>query len=583
MEEKNFIFFIIISVGIFLLWSMFLAPKPKKRTPQEGVTAGDTLSREAARAADKAGKTTAPDSTDTSLTPIVPADDAGEEPVLTAFNAGPTVHVVTDVYDVEFAGRGGAPTHWKLIKYPKEKCFPRKVEIAWPPLVKDPACDPSPVDLLDPDFATERQGLMSNVTVDGEVVKMDRMWTPVSDDLFLADGDSVGEMVFQTTLGDGRTLKKIYRFGKSRYDVDLIFKVEGQAPKTAGVDISLFYRFAPYLKSGVPRWNFNGPIAHNGRALKQFSPKDVIEEGDAGVKLDAVEWAGVTDDYFLSAVLASEDSKVQVLGKYVGSEENREAKKTAKDIWVLARVRPSEQDLKDGIAARMKVFMGPKDKTILKPVLPSLEFSIDYGMLKPLVMPLITALVYIDKLIGNYGATIIVLTVILRMAMFPLTRKGQKSMKQMTKLQPEIQKIREMYPDDKMKQNEEMQQLWKRNKINPAMGCLPMLLQMPVFFAFYKALLISIELRQAPFALWIIDLSARDPLYIWPVLMGGTQLITQKLTPSQMDPMQQKIFLAMPIVFMYILRDFPSGLLVYWTVSNIVGIAQQLYVNRQPD
>jgi len=128
-----------------------------------------------------------------------------------------------------------------------------------------------------------------------------------------------------------------------------------------------------------------------------------------------------------------------------------------------------------------------------------------------------------------------------------------------------------------------MQALWRKYNINPAMGCLPMLLQFPVFFAFYKALLISIELRQASFFGWIIDLSARDPLYIWPLLMGGTQLITQKMTPTQMDPMQAKIFLAMPIVFIYILRDFPSGLLIYWTVQNLVGIAQQIYVNRQPD
>jgi YidC/Oxa1 family membrane protein insertase len=155
-------------------------------------------------------------------------------------------------------------------------------------------------------------------------------------------------------------------------------------------------------------------------------------------------------------------------------------------------------------------------------------------------------------------------------------------MKEMQKLQPEMQKLKERYPNDRMKQQEEMAALYKRYKINPIGGCLPMLLQIPVFFAFYKALLISIELRHAPFFGWIQDLSGRDPLLIWPLLMGGTQILMQKMTPTtSMDPAQARMMMLMPLVFIFLLLYFPAGLIIYWTCSNLVGIGQQVYVNRK--
>lgn len=382
-------------------------------------------------------------------------------------------------------------------------------------------------------------------------------------------------------MADGRAVRKIFRFRKSRYDVDLEFVVDGDKPKRAGADIAMFYSWKPMSKGNVPRWNFNGPEVHNGRALQQIKPKEIVKEGT--VVLKAVDWAAFTSDFFLTSVLSRGDSSINFVVKYLGTEEDRKDKNKAKDMVGWVRVLASDEDLEKGVLAKVLLFMGPKEKRILTPVRASLRYSIDYGRLKILVLPLIEALVFINRGINNYGISIMILTVTLRMLMFPLTRKSQKSMKQMQKLQPEIKRIKEQYPDDKMKQNQETQALWKKYNINPAMGCLPMLLQFPVFFAFYKALLISIELRQAPFFGWIIDLSSRDPLYVWPLLMGGTQFLTQKMTPTQMDPMQQKIFLVMPIVFIYILRDFPSGLLVYWTVQNLVGVAQQIYVNRQPD
>jgi len=381
------------------------------------------------------------------------------------------------------------------------------------------------------------------------------------------------------TLPDGRRLRKSYHFRPSRYDVELLVKLEGERPERARTELSLLYRHDPRRHDGIPRWNFNGAVVY-GTRVDHIKP-------EAPLKTDLVEaknldWAGFTGDYFLSAILSEKGSGLYFLVEHLDEGKPRQ-KSDLIDLRGTVKLETGPEGLATGELARLTLFMGPKDRRTLGEVRETLMESIDYGMLKVLVLPLIEGLVYVNRLFNNYGISIVILTVIIRMALFPLTRKSQVAMKQMQKLQPEIQKLKEQYPDDRTKQQTEMQALWKRHKINPAMGCLPILLQFPVFFAFYKALLISIELRHAPFFGWIIDLSCRDPLYVWPVLMGATQLITQKMTPTQMDKTQQTIFLAMPIVFTYILRNFPAGLLVYWTIQNMVGIGQQIYINRQPD
>jgi YidC/Oxa1 family membrane protein insertase len=586
MDDKNFITFIMACLVLFLALQFVFNPKDKTTPDGKQPIDGSTISR-VDNVDGSTPKPTPP--TDDGIpgdatVPVPPQKDPKE---FKAVKTGKTVTMKTDVYEVEFQGRGAAPTSWKLLDYPKEVCFPRKIHFKFPPSIeKNPPCDVSPVDLLDHDATTERNDFISEVKVDGMKLPVNLIWNVDTEDVQLNDGQTVGEVVFSANLKDGRIVKKIFTFRKSNYDVDLHYKVEnGKLPEMGSVHMALFYRWnkAGTQMAGPSNWNFKGPEANitSKKSLAKLDPDDIVDDGSD--KREDVNWAAMTDEYFLRAIIAENGNTFIYRLQYSGSEENKKDKKAAKDIngWVLST--PSEDDLKQGYITRVKLYMGPKEKPILVAVDKSLEVSIDYGILKILVKPLLVALRYINKIVGNYGFSIMILTIILRMGMFPLTRKSQAAMKQMTKLQPEIKRIREEYPDDKMKQNEETQNLWRKHKINPAMGCLPILLQMPVFFAFYKSLLISIELRQAPFFAWIIDLSARDPLYVWPVAMGVTQLITQKLTPTQMDPTQAKMFLAMPIVFMFILRDFPSGLLVYWTVQNIVGILQQLYVNRQPD
>jgi len=196
-------------------------------------------------------------------------------------------------------------------------------------------------------------------------------------------------------------------------------------------------------------------------------------------------------------------------------------------------------------------------------------------------MPMLTFLNYINTFVNNYGIAIIILTILIKIAFWPLGNKSYKSMKEMQKLQPELTAIREKYKDDKQKAGQETMALYKSHKVNPLGGCLPMVVQIPVFFALYKTLMYAIELRHAPFFWWIQDLSDKDPYYITPIIMGATMFIQQKMSPPAGDPMQQKIMLVLPVVFTFLFLTFPSGLVIYWLFNNILSIGQQYYIMKK--
>jgi YidC/Oxa1 family membrane protein insertase len=226
------------------------------------------------------------------------------------------------------------------------------------------------------------------------------------------------------------------------------------------------------------------------------------------------------------------------------------------------------------------LFIGPKDIDILKAQGSSLEQSLDLGWFTVLAKPMLHTLKFFYTYIPNYGVGIIFITIILKIIFFPLTHKSYKSMKEMGKLQPKMAALKEKYKNDRDAMNRAVMELYRDHKVNPLGGCLPMLVQIPVFFALYKALMFSIELRHAPFMLWITDLSDKDPYYVTPIIMGATMFIQQKMTPSTMDEMQQKIMLALPVVFTFMFLNFPSGLVLYWLVNNILTIGQQMYINK---
>ncbi|MEO2044921.1 MAG: membrane protein insertase YidC, partial [Nitrospinaceae bacterium] len=279
-----------------------------------------------------------------------------------------------------------------------------------------------------------------------------------------------------------------------------------------------------------------------------------------------VQWAAFQNKYFGSALIPLDGTKTGLVFK----EKDQ------------AYVGLGFESVQSSANAKYMFYAGTKELEILEDKKHHLVRMIDYGWFGNkfafLVKPLLKVLAFFYGVTNNYGWSIIFMTCCIKLLFFPLTHKSFKSMKGMQKVQPYVKVIQERNKDDRKKMNEEMMELYKKHKVNPVGGCLPMLLQIPVFIALYHALFFSIELRGAPFMAWITDLSVADPYYVFPVLMGATMFIQQKLTPSMGDPMQQKIMMFLPIVFTFLFLSFPAGLVIYWTVNNILTISQQYYI-----
>jgi YidC/Oxa1 family membrane protein insertase len=282
-------------------------------------------------------------------------------------------------------------------------------------------------------------------------------------------------------------------------------------------------------------------------------------------------WVAMLQHYFLGALIPER-----------GSEEHFYTKTLSNARYVIGMIAPQRTVAagESGVFST-RLFIGPKLQDEMKQVAPGLELTVDYGLLTVLAQPLFWLLQAIHKLVGNWGWAIVLVTLLIKLAFYKLSETSYKSMANMRKLAPRLQSLKERYGDDRQKLNQAMMELYKKEKINPLGGCLPILVQIPVFIALYWMLLESVELRQAPFMLWIQDMSAPDPFYILPLLMGATMLIQQKLNPAPMDPIQAKVMMALPVVFTVFFAFFPSGLVLYWVVNNTLSIAQQWVITRR--
>ena len=309
-----------------------------------------------------------------------------------------------------------------------------------------------------------------------------------------------------------------------------------------------------------------------------YSPEEKYEkikfEDMADSNLDRTitdGWAAMLQHYFLGALIPE------------NGEANRYYTNTLSNArYVIGMISPNRV-VADGSSAlyETRVFIGPKLQDEMKQVAPGLELTVDYGLLTVLAQPLFWLLKTIHGLVGNWGWSIVLVTMIIKLAFYKLSETSYRSMANMRKLAPRMKTLKERYGDDRQKLNQAMMEMYKKEKINPLGGCLPILVQIPVFISLYWVLLESVELRQAPFALWITDMSSPDPYYILPLLMGVTMLIQQKLNPAPMDPVQAKVMMILPVVFTVFFAFFPSGLVLYWVVNNTLSIAQQWMITRR--
>ncbi|MDY0251412.1 MAG: membrane protein insertase YidC [Pseudomonas sp.] len=375
-------------------------------------------------------------------------------------------------------------------------------------------------------------------------------------------------VIFRKDL-NGIEIYKNFYFEKDSYIIKLSTEVKNRTISTLQDSYSIGFYNSIIDNQSKNRFDFEGSITlHDDEIVKEDHDDLVNGHTSYGEK---TLWSGFTLKYFMSLFINElNDAQVVV---------------SCNDKYFLHQINYPEFSILPGetLTFTTLLYSGPKETNQLSKFDYNLSRAVDFGFFSFLAKPLHFFLNYFYNILGNYGISIILLTVIIKLIFWPLTQKSYVSMKAMQKLQPEMKKIREKYRTDRDGLNRATMQLYQENRVNPLGGCLPMLVQIPVFFALYKVLLDTIELRHAPFMLWITDLSVKDPYFVTPVLMGITMFIQQKLTPSTMDPIQAKMMLAMPIVFTFLFLNFPAGLVLYWLVNNLLTILQQYLIYRRAD
>lgn len=384
-----------------------------------------------------------------------------------------------------------------------------------------------------------------------------------SEDIMLTEGYQKESVRFVLKSKSGIVIQKEYIFHYNSYDFDLNVLIQSPGIQTGGISYKLIWPgLGDEQGSWMVTWGYYGPtLIANGQWINEVpesKEEPIVFNGN-------IPWAGLQNRYYCSIFLTqgiSEKVQTRLLDEKVFSMET--------ELVSDGGMSPNH----------IRLYAGPKLYNVLKSYNLSMEQIINYGWFHILASPLYFVLQFLYKWTGNYGVGIILLTVMVKILFFPLSQKGFRSMKNMQKLQPKMKQIQELYKNDKQKLNEELMKLYRDNKVNPLGGCLPMVLQIPVFFALYKVLLESVELKEAYFIWWITDLSAKDPYYISPILMGISMYLQQKMTPSVGDPTQQKIMQLMPIIFTFMFLNFPSGLVIYWLANNILTIFQQYLIYK---
>lgn len=374
--------------------------------------------------------------------------------------------------------------------------------------------------------------------------------------------------------GGGLRIERSYQLSPGSYEIKVDNKVTniGQAPvaPTLYAQLTRDTHTAPG-QSGYYS-TYVGPAIYTDAEKFQKVAFDDIEKGGARHATRASDgWSGIVQHYFVSAWVPRQGVDREYYARRVGNGTY-----SVGAFQPLGQMAPGQT-----VDVGETLFIGPQDQNVLEKVAPGLDLVVDYGWLTAIAKPLFWLLTFLHGIVGNWGWAIVLLTIVVKLAFFPLQAASYRSMAKMRKVQPKLDSIRERYKDDRMKLQQEMMDLYKNEKINPLGGCLPILVQIPVFIALYWVLLASVEIRNAPWIGWIRDLSSPDPWYILPLLMAGTMFIQTWLNPKPADPVQAKMMTWMPLIFSVMFFFFPSGLVLYWVVSNIFSICQQWVITRK--
>lgn len=546
MDTQRAFIAIVLSLAILLGYQYFFAPPPPQEMPQEvQQSAVDT------------GATTPSTSPVKSIT-AAPA----EEPSLVVDNGrtGRDITFETNLYSGVISETGGGIKSFKLKKYREQ------LDLQSDPMELIKTTSPRELPLF---FSWGVEPQKAGVPV------------------YLADKEKLQvngtgkSLTLQSQMPSGLELTRTMTFSEDDYLINLTVDVRNTSTEhqLQGAPF-LALTNKPFAQNDANKFIFMGPALFNNGALEEIKTDDLEKGGQ--IRKGKLAWVAYEDTYFMTCIIPDASSQESVHFSMAGDDTVSTV--VGGDVVVLP---PQSQK-----RYSYTIYFGPKELRTLKAAGHDLDKIVNFGWFDLLAKPMLYLLNFLNGFLHNYGLAIILVTIIIKALFWPIAHKGMKSMKTLQKLQPKMAKLREKYANDKERLNKEMIQLYQTYKVNPMGGCLPMVLQIPIFFALYKVLLQTIELRHAPFMLWITDLSAPDRLYIGfdipmlggiPVLtllMGGSMFLQQKMTPTTLDPTQARIMMFLPVVFTFMFLNFASGLVLYWFINNLLAMAQQYVINK---
>ncbi len=542
MDNPRILLAIALSFLVLLIWQAWMQDYGPKPVPQQVST-----------------RDTAPDAGTPGIPPedlpAAPDDQLPEpgEPANVKLPAGQRIEVTTDLFKAVIDTRGGDLRQVDLLKY----------KVGTEP-------DSPPFRLLeegDKQLFIAQSGLRVGKG-DEPTHHADFQASKYSYEL-AADAD-VLEVPLRWTNNQGVEVVKLYRFHRGSYAIEVEHLVNNQSAEE--------WKARPYYQLQRTTLEETSRLLYTYTGGVLYSPEERYEKisfddmQDENLSRDiGAGWAAMLQHYFVGAWVPPADETARYYTRALQGER-----------YVIGMIGPALAAAPDStVSTQSRLWVGPKLQHAMEAVAPGLELTVDYGKLTFIAKPIFWLLEKIHAVVKNWGWSIIILTIMIKLAFYKLSETSYKSMANMRKLAPRLKSLKERYGDDKQKLNQAMMDMYKKEKVNPLGGCLPVLVQIPVFIALYWVLLESVEMRQAPFALWIQNLSSPDPYFILPLIMGVTMIIQQKLNPAPLDPMQAKVMMILPIVFTVFFAFFPSGLVLYWVVNNTLSIAQQYVITKR--
>jgi YidC/Oxa1 family membrane protein insertase len=540
MDTQRIIAFIIFSFSTLLLWESWQSYDNPQPAIEVQASKGNQQVEPANAELPQPGQLRKPNTTELA--------DTGQ------IAQGARARIITDVIDAEIDANGGDLRKVVLSRY-------RQNDAAEQPFV-----------LLE-----ERPGrnyFAQMGFVGGTLPTHKTVFELVPGEYRLKDGQNEIKVVLRASLNNADVVRT-YKFQRGSYVVDVETQIINR-----GAAVVEGFPYYQILRHGQPpegesalMHTFTGPALYTDVGKFQKVAFEDISKGKTEFVKEAKDgWISLVQHHFVSAWVTTDPADASQREFYTRAVGDNEY--SAGMIFPVIKLNPGDEK-----TVSMRLYAGPQELEKIKSLAPGLDLVVDYGWLTILAYPIFILLNWINKLVINWGVSIILLTILIKLVFYPLSAAGYKSMAKMRKLAPRLQNLKERYGDDRQKLHEGMMKIYQEEKINPMGGCLPILVQIPVFIALYWVLMGAVELRQAPFALWIQDLSKPDPYYVLPVIMAITSFIQVKLSPASPDPVQQKVMMAMPVIFSVMFLFFPAGLVLYWLVNNVLSILQQWRIN----